>query len=146
MYKSWWVNNILGFLLDTVRRFHSVRVGHGCPTLEAPALIVMARPVRLGTVFRVESQPQRSSRACRLVVAAAASPHHRLERHIANTWRQPPSQKAVNSIERDENYVPHLRSSYKLPPEERATTADYAEVFEETPLFTAVRMFVMQAM
>ncbi len=55
-------------------------------------------------------------------------------------------QKAVNSIERDENYVPHLRSDYKLPPEQRATTADYAEVFEETPLFTAVRMFVMQAM
>lgn len=55
-------------------------------------------------------------------------------------------QKAVNSIERDENYVPHLRSDFKLPPEQRATTADYAEVFEETPLFTAVRMFVMQAM
>ncbi|KAI0711224.1 fatty acid desaturase-domain-containing protein [Earliella scabrosa] len=54
--------------------------------------------------------------------------------------------KAVNSIERDENYVPHLRSDFKLPPEQRATTADYAEVFEETPLFTAVRMFVMQAM
>ncbi|RPD65587.1 hypothetical protein L226DRAFT_456472 [Lentinus tigrinus ALCF2SS1-7] len=54
--------------------------------------------------------------------------------------------KAVNSIERDENYVPHLRSDYKLPPEERASTADYAEVFEETPIFTAVRMFVMQGM
>ena len=58
----------------------------------------------------------------------------------------PHVQKAVNSVERDENYVPHLRSDYKLPPEKRATTADYAEVFEETPLFTMVRMFVMQAM
>lgn len=55
-------------------------------------------------------------------------------------------QKAVNSVERDENYVPHLRSDFPLPPEKRATTADYAEVFEETPLFTMVRMFVMQAM
>lgn len=55
-------------------------------------------------------------------------------------------QKAVNSIERDENYVPYLRSDLKLPPEERASTADYAEVFEETPIFTAVRMFVMQGM
>ncbi|KAI0777743.1 fatty acid desaturase-domain-containing protein [Trametes elegans] len=54
--------------------------------------------------------------------------------------------KAVNCVERDENYVPHLRSHYKLPPKERATTADYAEVLEETPLFTMVRMFVMQAM
>ncbi|KAL7284144.1 hypothetical protein ACG7TL_001425 [Trametes sanguinea] len=54
--------------------------------------------------------------------------------------------KAVNSIERDENYVPHLRSHYKLPPKERASTADYAEVLEETPLFTMVRLFVMQAM
>lgn len=42
--------------------------------------------------------------------------------------------------------MPHLRSHYKLPPKERATTADYAEVLEETPLFTMVRMFVMQAM
>lgn len=64
---------------------------------------------------------------------------------VSDAWRGLP-QKAVNSIERDENYVPHLRSQYNLPPKERATTADYAEVFEETPLFTAVRMFVMQAM
>ncbi|KAI0330272.1 hypothetical protein GY45DRAFT_1370848 [Cubamyces sp. BRFM 1775] len=54
--------------------------------------------------------------------------------------------KAVNSVERDENYVPHLRSHYDLPPKERASTADYAEVLEETPLFTMIRMFVMQAM
>ena len=58
----------------------------------------------------------------------------------------PHLQKAVNSVERDENYVPYLRSDFKLPPEKHATTADYTEVFEETPLFTTVRMFVMQAM
>ena len=52
----------------------------------------------------------------------------------------------MNSIERDENYVPHLRSDFKLPAERRATFADYAEVFEETPFWTAARMFVMQAM
>ncbi|CDO70622.1 hypothetical protein BN946_scf184748.g20 [Trametes cinnabarina] len=81
LYKSWWANNILGFLLDTF--------------VLAPFF----------------------------------------------AWK-----KAVNSIERDENYVPHLRSHYKLPPKERSSTADYAEVLEETPLFTMVRLFVMQAM
>ncbi|KAI0360610.1 hypothetical protein OH77DRAFT_702383 [Trametes cingulata] len=88
LYRSWWANNILGFLLDTfvLAPFFAWKVSHNA--------------------------------------------HH----------------KAVNSIERDENYVPHLRSHYKLPPKERATTADYAEVLEETPLFTMVRMFVMQAM
>ncbi|KAI0674370.1 fatty acid desaturase-domain-containing protein [Trametes maxima] len=88
LYRSWWTNNILGFLLDTfiLAPFFAWKASHNA--------------------------------------------HH----------------KAVNSIERDENYVPHLRSDYKLPPKERATTADYAEVLEETPLFTMVRMFVMQAM
>lgn len=54
-------------------------------------------------------------------------------------------QKAVASIERDENYVPSFRSDYKLPPKERASTADYLEVFEETPIFTLCRMLFMQA-
>ncbi|KAI0076538.1 hypothetical protein K474DRAFT_1597790 [Panus rudis PR-1116 ss-1] len=53
--------------------------------------------------------------------------------------------KAVGSIERDENYVPYLRSDFKLPPQERARRADYAEVFEETPIMTLGRMLVMQA-
>ncbi|OCH93320.1 hypothetical protein OBBRIDRAFT_326866 [Obba rivulosa] len=53
--------------------------------------------------------------------------------------------KTVGCIERDENYVPHLRSDYKLPPEEQARTADYAEVFEETPFFTLARIVFMQA-
>ncbi|GBE87653.1 Delta(12) fatty acid desaturase [Sparassis crispa] len=52
--------------------------------------------------------------------------------------------KAVASMERDENYVPHLRSDYKLPPQERATTVDYAEVLEETPILVLTRMLVMQ--
>ncbi|KIP05656.1 hypothetical protein PHLGIDRAFT_144051 [Phlebiopsis gigantea 11061_1 CR5-6] len=52
--------------------------------------------------------------------------------------------KSVGSIEREENYVPHLRSHYKLPPPERATRADYAEMFEETPAMTLFRMAVMQ--
>ncbi|KAJ3553381.1 hypothetical protein NM688_g3643 [Phlebia brevispora] len=55
------------------------------------------------------------------------------------------SQKAVGSMERDENYVPHLRSDFKLPPQERARTADYVEVFEETPIMTLFRMVVMQS-
>ena len=55
-------------------------------------------------------------------------------------------QKSVGSIEREENYVPHLRSHYKLPPPERATRADYAEIFEETPVMTLFRMVVMQVL
>ncbi|KAF8656529.1 hypothetical protein AX16_002493 [Volvariella volvacea WC 439] len=53
--------------------------------------------------------------------------------------------KATSSVERDENYVPYLRSEYNLPPQEKATKFDYAEVFEETPLWTLGRMFIMQA-
>lgn len=49
-------------------------------------------------------------------------------------------------MERDENYVPHLRGHYKLPPQERATRADYAEVFDETPIMTLFRLIVMQVL
>ncbi|TFK19301.1 hypothetical protein FA15DRAFT_674566 [Coprinopsis marcescibilis] len=52
--------------------------------------------------------------------------------------------KATGSIERDENYVPYTRSKYSLPEPSKATAADYEEVFEETPLWTLWRMFVMQ--
>lgn len=52
--------------------------------------------------------------------------------------------KATASMERDENYVPYTRSEYNLPDEKKATKFDYAEVFEETPLYTLFRMFVMQ--
>ncbi|KAG6917775.1 hypothetical protein DXG01_001180 [Tephrocybe rancida] len=52
--------------------------------------------------------------------------------------------KATASMERDENYVPYTRSEYNLPEEKKATKFDYAEVFEETPIFTLFRMFVMQ--
>ena len=47
-------------------------------------------------------------------------------------------------MERDENYVPYLRSDYKLPPETKATKADYAEIFEETPIYTLFWMGIMQ--
>jgi hypothetical protein len=49
-------------------------------------------------------------------------------------------------MERDENYVPYTRSECNLPNEETATKADYAEVFEETPLWTLARMFIMQGL
>ncbi|KAF8220067.1 hypothetical protein L208DRAFT_1455665 [Tricholoma matsutake] len=52
--------------------------------------------------------------------------------------------KATASMERDENYVPYTRSEYNLPEEKKATKADYAEVFEDTPLYTMIRMFIMQ--
>ena len=57
----------------------------------------------------------------------------------------PHLQKAVNSVERDENYVPHERGHYGLPAAKTAKPRDYAEVFEETPIYTIVRVFVMQA-
>lgn len=49
-------------------------------------------------------------------------------------------------MERDENYVPYTRSEYNLPEEKKATKADYAEVFEDTPLYTMIRMFIMQGL
>ncbi|KAF8067655.1 fatty acid desaturase-domain-containing protein [Lyophyllum atratum] len=54
--------------------------------------------------------------------------------------------KATASMERDENYVPYTRSEYNLPDEKKATKFDYAEVFEETPIVTLVRMLVMQGL
>ncbi|KAF6743663.1 delta-12-fatty acid desaturase [Ephemerocybe angulata] len=53
--------------------------------------------------------------------------------------------KATGSMERDENYVPYSRSKFNLPHESKATAFDYAEVFEETPLYTLFRMLIMQA-
>lgn len=55
-------------------------------------------------------------------------------------------QKATASMERDENYVPYTRSQFQLPDEKTATPTDYAEIFEETPIYTATRMFIMQAL
>ncbi|CCM00809.1 uncharacterized protein FIBRA_02851 [Fibroporia radiculosa] len=52
--------------------------------------------------------------------------------------------RTVASIERDENYVPYERSYYQLPPKERATTADYLEVLDETPILTMGRLLIMQ--
>lgn len=49
-------------------------------------------------------------------------------------------------MERDENYVPHTRSKFGLPEEKKATKADYAEVFEETPIYTFFRLFIMQGL
>lgn len=49
-------------------------------------------------------------------------------------------------MERDENYVPYTRSSYKLPDEKTATKQDYDEIFEETPIYTLYRMFIMQGL
>lgn len=40
--------------------------------------------------------------------------------------------------------MPHLRSSYGLPPQEEATKSDYREAFEETPVFRLCRFAVMQ--
>jgi hypothetical protein len=48
-------------------------------------------------------------------------------------------------VERDENYVPRTRGDYRLPPPSRAHVRDYHEIFEEAPIYTLVRMLVMQA-
>lgn len=55
-------------------------------------------------------------------------------------------QKATGWIERDENYIPHYRRDYNLPPREKAKKADYAEVFEETPIWTLARVLIMQGL
>ncbi|KAL0060555.1 hypothetical protein AAF712_012675 [Marasmius tenuissimus] len=54
--------------------------------------------------------------------------------------------KATVSMERDVNYVPPTRSSFKLPPEPEARSRDYHEIFEETPIYTLYRMFLMQTL
>lgn len=54
--------------------------------------------------------------------------------------------KATASMERDENYVPYTRSKFQLPEEKIATRADYAEIFEETPIYTFFRLFIMQGL
>ncbi|KAF8735414.1 hypothetical protein AX14_002070 [Amanita brunnescens Koide BX004] len=52
--------------------------------------------------------------------------------------------QATMSVERDENYVPRTRSDYKLPPASISERRDYHEIFEETPVYTLVRMMIMQ--
>lgn len=49
-------------------------------------------------------------------------------------------------MERDENYVPHLRSKFNLPEEDKATAVDYTEAFEETPIYTLFTMLIMQGL
>ena len=53
--------------------------------------------------------------------------------------------KATGSIERDENFVPATRTDLKLKDATKVTKQDYREMFEETPIFTLVRIFFMQA-
>ncbi|KAJ7043561.1 delta-12 fatty acid desaturase [Mycena alexandri] len=52
--------------------------------------------------------------------------------------------KATMSVERDENYVPRTRKDYALPPESVAELADYYEIFEDAPLYTLLRILIMQ--
>jgi len=53
--------------------------------------------------------------------------------------------KSTGSVERDENFVPSTRSDLKLRDVQTVTKQDYREMFEETPLFTLVRILFMQA-
>ncbi|KAF8324724.1 fatty acid desaturase-domain-containing protein [Cantharellus anzutake] len=52
--------------------------------------------------------------------------------------------KSTGSMERDENYVPKTRSELKMADEKTMKRKDYAEIFEETPLWTLTRMVIMQ--
>ncbi|KAJ7504425.1 delta-12 fatty acid desaturase [Mycena galericulata] len=52
--------------------------------------------------------------------------------------------KATMSIERDENYVPRTRKDYGLPAESLAKLCDYHEIFEDTPIYTLLRIVIMQ--
>ncbi|KAH7890990.1 delta-12 fatty acid desaturase [Phlebopus sp. FC_14] len=52
--------------------------------------------------------------------------------------------KGTGSIERDGTYIPRTRAYYKLPPRAIAHVSDYHDVFEETPIYTLLRMLAMQ--
>lgn len=54
--------------------------------------------------------------------------------------------KATNSIERDENFVPATRSDWKLPAPEEAEPSKYAEILEEAPIVSLFRLFIQQAL
>jgi hypothetical protein len=49
------------------------------------------------------------------------------------------------SLEEDENYVPRTRSDFGLPPAGQAHITDYHDIFEETPIYSLLRLLVMQA-
>ncbi|KAJ7818813.1 delta-12 fatty acid desaturase [Mycena leptocephala] len=53
--------------------------------------------------------------------------------------------KKTMSLEEDENYVPRTRSDFGLPPAGQAHITDYHDIFEETPIYSLLRLLVMQA-
>ncbi|KAJ7429676.1 delta-12 fatty acid desaturase protein [Mycena galericulata] len=53
--------------------------------------------------------------------------------------------KKTMSLEDDENYVPRTRSDIGLPPASQARIADYHDIFEETPIYSLLRLLLMQA-
>lgn len=54
------------------------------------------------------------------------------------------SDKATNSIERDENFCPSTRSELGLPSPEEAEPSKYAEILEEAPLVVFLRLIIQQ--
>lgn len=52
--------------------------------------------------------------------------------------------KATNSIERDENFCPHTRSDFSLPPAPEASQSHYAEALDEAPIVSLIRLFFQQ--
>ncbi|KAF7336670.1 Acyl-lipid omega-3 desaturase (Cytochrome b5), endoplasmic reticulum [Mycena venus] len=53
--------------------------------------------------------------------------------------------KKTNSLEDDEHYIPRTRSHFGLPPSSQAHITDYHDIFEETPIYSLLRLIVMQA-
>ncbi|KAJ7170727.1 delta-12 fatty acid desaturase [Mycena crocata] len=53
--------------------------------------------------------------------------------------------KKTMSVEDDENYVPRTRSYFGLPPAAQAHITDYHDIFEETPIYSLLRLILMQA-
>lgn len=52
--------------------------------------------------------------------------------------------QATKSLERDQNFVPRTRTQLGLPAQHVARLADYHEIFEDAPLYTLIRILVMQ--
>jgi len=52
--------------------------------------------------------------------------------------------KAIGSKERDENYLPKTRNEPNMASQESMKKADYEEIFGETPVYTLLRVVIMQ--
>ncbi|KAJ7433053.1 hypothetical protein B0H11DRAFT_1939881, partial [Mycena galericulata] len=85
-------------------------------------------------------QPQLDQPCCRIFFAFGIDPKFLLTPFYSWRASHHAHHKATMSIERDENYVPRTRKDYGLPAESLAKLCDYHEIFEDTPIYTLLRI------